>query len=37
MINTTKQIEYWIEGAKNDLEAAELLIINEISDGREIS
>ena len=28
MINTTKQIEYWIEGAKNDLEAAELLIKN---------
>ena len=28
MINTTKQIEYWIEGAKNDLDAAELLIKN---------
>lgn len=28
MINITKQIEYWIEGAKNDLEAAELLIKN---------
>jgi HEPN domain-containing protein len=28
MINTIKQIEYWIEGAKNDLEAAELLIKN---------
>ena len=28
MINTNKQIEYWIEGAKNDLEAAELLIKN---------
>ena len=29
MINTDKQIEYWIEGAKNDLDAAELLIKNE--------
>jgi len=28
MINTNKQIEYWIEGAKNDLDAAELLIKN---------
>jgi HEPN domain-containing protein len=28
MINITKQIEYWIEGAKNDIEAAELLIKN---------
>lgn len=28
MINIDKHIEYWIEGAKNDLEAAELLIKN---------
>jgi len=29
MINTDKQIAYWIEGAKNDLETAELLVNNE--------
>jgi HEPN domain-containing protein len=28
MIKTDKHIEYWIEGAKNDLDAAELLIKN---------
>ena len=28
MLNIDKQIEYWIEGAKNDLDAAELLIKN---------
>lgn len=28
MLNVNKQIEYWIEGAKNDLDAAELLIKN---------
>ncbi len=28
MLNIDKQIEYWIEGAKNDLDAAKLLIEN---------
>ena len=28
MINKQKQIEYWIESAKNDIETAELLIQN---------
>jgi HEPN domain-containing protein len=28
MINTDKQIAYWIEGAKNDLDTAELLVNN---------